>query len=188
VHITSITPFTATVSTPTVFNIRSGTSLFPIDAALNISVTNRQAYSSEIRRYSVEIESTSSGWVKMLRVPIEKMSSGDGLYVGSSKELKIYHLVEPLNDLAELLKQPLGAGQTVKGWSFFEYPEGTQVPAKPRFRVTVVDRAGKSGVETSLSAETLTGDEIDNGDTFRVLQKDIDLTGCKFSRYTPLIR
>lgn len=153
----------------------NGYALTPINATMHLRITNLQNVPSQITKYSVEIKTKDDIWVPLVSVN----SKGRDLYflefgLDKAELSNVIKLDDVLNSSS------LKTGDAIRGWAFFEYPEGTELyEFKHVYRVTVTDAAGV----TYVSKELALGDDKTNpGGYSAVIQKvgkQVDLSHAK---------
>jgi hypothetical protein len=149
--------------------------VIPLNVAVYMTITNLQPTQSMIEKYGVEIKTKAGKWVRLMRV--------------ESRSLEFYVITEPhkagqvelvlLDNLLSL--RWLQPHETVKGWTFFQYPKNSDQDGFTHiFRIVVADAAGTSFPSGELTAEDR-NDEGVQAAMITVVPKDIgtrDLSGA----------
>lgn len=159
-------------------------SVSPIDAALEIEITNLQNIPVEVSEFSVQL-AANGGWMALTYVPFE----GREVYIGSVDPFPLTRAAQVTvfpEDIAAALKEGLlSPGKPVKGVGFFKYStQMTSVPGPiPRFRISVHDSAGHNSIhDVSCPANGFIPNATDvqlNAFGVRVTGKYRDLTVLK---------
>lgn len=144
--------------------------IVPLNVAVYMTVTNLQSTQSMIERYGVEIKTKKGAWVRLTRV--------------ESRNFQFYSFTDPhkarqvelilLDNLLSL--RWLQTRETVKGWTFFQYPPNSDRDGFTHiFRISVSDAAGTKFVSAELTAENKNNEGV-QGAMLTVLPGENDLS------------
>jgi hypothetical protein len=149
--------------------------IVPLNVCVWVSLTNLQSTEAMVEKYTVEIKTKSSQWVKLSRVETRSFEFywiGDGL-----KNAQLLHMTR-LDD--QLSGRWLRPRDNVRGWAFFEYPPGSDRDGFDfTFRVSVSDNAGTRYVSDELVITKENSLDRVQGSVLKLLPQKIDLTNAE---------
>jgi hypothetical protein len=136
-----------------------------------ITITNHQSVQSEISMYKVEIKTKVGNWVPLIRIPTYEMS----FYSVDKDARKATGWDLAVLDKLLMLHW-LTTNETVQGWAFFEYPEGSDGNGFDFiFRVHLRDEAGVEFTSPEIVATKDARNRV-NGAELKLNGKTLDLS------------
>ena len=115
-------------------------SVFPIDLFLKIRVVNLQMKRASIESIGIEIMETTD-WITLNKIPIGGMK----IFMGGLSTATEFRVSPP--DIGEVFSSEMEPGARLAATGFFESSQlAFQLPAHPRFRITIKDTTGRLSV------------------------------------------
>lgn len=151
--------------------------IVPLNVAVYVTLTNLQAMQSMVEKYGVEIKTKNGGWVRLIRVDCRNL---EFYSMAGTKEVEEASQVGLILLDNQLSFRWLQSRETVKGWTFFQYPQGLrQESFLPIYRIHVVDSTGLTFSSKELTARENEYNEGVQGAVIQVLGKKRDLRGAR---------
>lgn len=116
--------------------------IFPIDIALHVQVVNTGKRLLKIAGYSVQASMSQNGpWKTLMRIPVK-----NGKLFWFPGGLKDAWVMQPIDYLYEVSRNPFNPGETKEGWEFYERKDIN--PLDVRFlKFSVHDTAGTEATQ-----------------------------------------
>lgn len=133
-----------------------GETLSLVNAALFLTIVNQQSIPVMLSEYSIEMRTAEGSWAALIRLS----AIGKTVYTGSdTRSLARISDNSAFLDII-VVGRTLQPHETIRGWSFFEYPKGYGPTFVPEFKLTLKDYGGTEYISPVLSSTPGEGAQV----------------------------
>jgi hypothetical protein len=159
---------------------KSGFVIVPIDAFINLDITNLRPIRTTIEKYELQTAAKKEGpWINLCWLPFGS-KNGERLYARGSPGLTLYEWSADANILDDsVLERELIPGDTVRGFTAWACPSESVGCAGSFFRMKIEEASGLVAL-TSVVSQSSLSKGASRGPSLRFTGSRIDLSNRKY--------